>query len=80
MAAMDKLLHTQNGRYIMSALLGFGLATLFKTVCKGNNCIAFQAPNLEKIKDDIFIHNSQCYRFNTMTTTCEKDKPYVTFK
>jgi len=80
MAAVDKLLHTANGKDIMSALLGFGLATFFKTVCNGKNCIEFYAPSLEKIKEETFIHNSKCYNFNTMTTTCRSKKPYVTFE
>ena len=29
-----KFLHTQTGKIVMSILLGFGLASLFRTVCK----------------------------------------------
>ena len=29
-----KFVHTETGRRLMSMLLGFGLASLFRTVCK----------------------------------------------
>ena len=35
-----KFLHTQTGKIVMSILLGFGLASLFRTVCKNNNCLS----------------------------------------
>ena len=51
MINFSKFLHSQNCRYMMSIILGFGLASLFRVVCKENNCILFHAPPLEEIKD-----------------------------
>ena len=31
---LGKFVHTETGKYLMSILLGFGLASLFRTVCK----------------------------------------------
>ena len=50
---LGKFVHTETGKIIMSILLGFGLASLFRTVCKGNNCILFRAPPLADFNDKI---------------------------
>jgi len=61
----------------MSALLGFGLATLFRTVCKGKNCIIFKAPPMDEIEDKIYKHQDKCYKFNPVTTKCDANKKNV---
>ena len=50
---LGKFVHTQTGKYIMSILLGLGLASLFRTVCKGKDCLIFHAPPLDQFKDKI---------------------------
>ena len=75
---ISKLLHTQTGRYILSMILGFGLASLFKVVCKGKNCFVYMAPpTLDET--DIYKVNNKCYHFNNVSTTCDKNKKSVTF-
>ena len=48
----------------MSAILGFGLATLFRTVYTDRNCIVFQAPPLDEIEGKTFKHGEKCYKLN----------------
>ena len=60
-----KFVHTQTGKYIMSILLGFGLASLFRTVCKGAGCLQFYAAPLDEIKDKIYKHDNKCYKYTT---------------
>jgi hypothetical protein len=74
---LDKLLHTQSGRYLMSILLGFGLATLFRSTCKGKNCIVFRAPPLEDVEDKIFEFNSKCYKYKHKMESCTSKKQTV---
>ena len=76
---LNKFLHTQSGKYIMSLLLGFGLATLFRTVCKDKNCILFKAPPLDEIKDKIFKFENKCYKFTPTSTKCNADKKTISF-
>jgi hypothetical protein len=61
----------------MSIILGFGLATLFRTVCKGKNCVILQAPPMDEIKDKIFKHNNKCYKFIPVTTKCNANMKIV---
>jgi len=50
---LSKLVHSQTGKYVMSVLLGLGLATLFRTVCKDKNCIIYQLLHGTKLTDKL---------------------------
>ncbi len=76
---LGKFVHTQTGRYIMSILLGLGLASLFRTVCKNKNCIIFKAPPLEKIQDKIYKNGDKCIKFNPVATKCSSNAKIVSF-
>jgi hypothetical protein len=48
---LTKLMNSSKGKIIFSIILGFGIATLFRKVCKDRNCIVFKAPELNNIVD-----------------------------
>jgi hypothetical protein len=74
---LARLIHTKLGKVIMSIILGFGLATLFRSVCKGKNCLILEAPPMEEIKEKIFRHHDKCYKFTPIVTKCDKNKKTV---
>ena len=76
---LGKFVHTETGKYIMSILLGFGLASLFRTVCKGKNCQVFRAPHLDQIQDKIHRYNNKCYTYLPESTKCSADKKIINF-
>ena len=71
---MLKLLQNKSGHIIISIILGFGLACLFRKVCKDRECIIYTAPDFKKIKDKIFKFDEKCYKYTKETSTCN-DKP-----
>lgn len=71
---MLKLLQSKSGHIIISIILGFGLACLFRKVCKDRECIIYSAPDFKKIKDKIFKFDEKCYKYTKETSTCN-DKP-----
>jgi hypothetical protein len=73
---LSKFLHTESGKIIMSIILGLGLSTLFRTMCKGKNCVIMKAPPLDEIKDKIYKHQGKCYKFTSVTEKCDKNKEY----
>jgi len=77
---LGKFVHTETGKYIMSILLGLGLASLFRTVCKEKNCLIFHAPPLEKIKDKIYKNNDKCVKYNAVATKCSINSKIVDFE
>ena len=77
---LGKFVHTATGKIIMSVLLGFGLASLFRTVCKGNNCQIFHAPPLEDLKDKIYKINNKCVKYKPVATKCRSNAKIVRFE
>jgi len=63
----------------MSILLGFGLASLFRTVCKGKNCLIFHAPPLDKFKDKIYKNDNKCFKYVPVATKCSLNAKTVDF-
>ena len=47
---IKRLLYGDVSKIFISVLLGLGLATLFRKVCKDRDCIIFRAPHLNKIQ------------------------------
>jgi hypothetical protein len=74
---LGKFFHTESGKYLMSIILGFGLATLFRSACKGKNCLIMKAPPLDDIKDKVYKHEDKCYKFKPVTTKCDANKKNV---
>ena len=67
---LKQIINSQRGKYLISILVGLGLATLFRRACKSRNCLVFKAPTLDKIKDKVFGHNKKCYKFIERSTSC----------
>jgi len=80
MLNLTKFIKTKTGRTVMSILLGFGLATLFRKVCKGKNCNIFRACPTEEMNEKIFKYEDKCYKFSPNNTTCDKKKQIYEFE
>ena len=76
---LGRFVHTEKGKIIMSILLGFGLASLFRTVCKDKDCLLFHAPPLEEIKDKIYKYDNKCYKYTTKSVSCDKNKKIICY-
>ena len=74
---LSKFLKTETGKVIMSILLGFGLATIFRKMCKGDNCVIFYAPPLDEIENKIFKQDGKCYQYSLVSTKCDSSKRSV---
>ena len=79
MVNFKRLLYTPASKYIISIVLGFGLATLFRKVCKDRNCILFKAPEIEKIENSVYKYNNKCYKFKPKAETCDYKKKIIQF-
>jgi len=74
-----RLLNTPLGKIIISILLGLGLATLFRKVCKDKNCIVFSGPVITDFSGKIYKHGEKCYKYTTVSDTCQPVKKIVDF-
>ena len=77
---LGRFVHTESGKLIMSILLGFGLASLFRTVCKNKDCMIFHAPPIEELKDKIYKNNGKCVKYTQVATKCVSGAKTVTFE
>lgn len=76
---LGKFVHTETGKILMSLLLGFGLASLFRNVCKDKDCLTFHAPPLEQIKDKIYKTSGKCVKYNSVPTKCNSHIKTIDF-
>jgi hypothetical protein len=74
---ISKFVKTNTGKYVMSILLGLGLATIFREVCKDNECIVFYAPNLNEVENKIYKQDGKCYKYSLVSTKCDNAKKNV---
>jgi len=76
----QRLLHSNIGIMFISILLGLGLATLFRKVCKDKACIEFNGPILAEVDGKTYKHGERCYQYKLETDTCKENKQTITFK
>ena len=74
-----KIIHSQYGQYIISIMLGLGLASLFRKACKERNCLKFVGPPIHKIRNQIFEYDDQCYTFEEKAKTCSSQRKIIPF-
>lgn len=71
---IKQIINSKEGKYIISIILGLGLATMFRQVCNNKTCIEFRAISDKKIKNKIYKYDDKCYKFNLKSTNCDKNK------
>jgi hypothetical protein len=74
---LDKFVHNSTGKIIMSLLLGLGLATFFRSVCKGKRCQIIAAPPMEEIENQTYRFDQKCYKMEKHAVKCDKTKTIV---
>ena len=73
MGIVDDFLETKHGRIFISVLWGFGLATLFRKVCKGRNCLIIKGPKPQEMDNKVFKFDDKCYLYKAKGTMCAKE-------
>jgi hypothetical protein len=78
---LGKFVHTETGKILMSVLLGFGLASLFRKICKDRDCMIFHAPSLDDFKDKIYRNNSgKCVKYKPVASKCNQNLKIIDFE
>ena len=76
---LRRLIYSDVGRYVISILLGLGLATLFRKVCNDRSCLVFHAPHINKIKGQVFDFDGKSYTFEEKAERCDQNKKILGF-
>ena len=76
---LKRLVSSDFGVKMLSIILGLGLATLFRKVCKGRNCMVFKGPPMKEVEKTIYKNNDKCYQFNYENVKCDTKKSVIEF-
>jgi hypothetical protein len=72
-----RLLYTEWGQIFISILLGLGLATMFRQVCNGKNCLVFNGPVISEIDGKIYKFGEYCHKYDLNATSCNAVKKVI---
>ena len=62
MRIFRKLINSENGRILLSIILGLGLSAIFKKTCDSRSCLVFESPPLEELRENVYGYNNKCYK------------------
>lgn len=63
---------------VISALIGFGIAAMFRPLCKGPECVILRGPPVDELRNAVYQFGSKCVEFKTKAVECpKKGKPIV---
>jgi hypothetical protein len=65
-----KLFETENGKIIISVILGLGFASMFRRVCNQNNCLVIKGPKLKQMNKYYRI-DKNCYKYKPYPVNCD---------
>ncbi len=63
-------LNSKQGSIIVSIILGLGLATLFRQVCKDDRCIIYKGPSAKDTDQYFYKMNDKCYKYTATVSPC----------
>lgn len=64
---------SERGSIVISIVLGFGLATFFRKVCKGKGCLLIRSPPLADLKKDLYKIDGRCFKYRPYAVSCKPD-------
>jgi len=76
---IKKYIKSESGIFIISILLGLGLASIFRKACNDRKCIVFNAISYKNIKEKIYKFGSDCYKFEQVSESCDNSKKKLTY-
>lgn len=58
---------------VISFMLGVGIASMMRPVCKGPECVVVRGPPVQDIRDAVYQFGSKCVEFQPKPVECPKD-------
>lgn len=69
MPPLVQFLNSDAGSIITSALMGVGLASIFRRTC-GEHCVIVHAPNTTALKKNLYMIDGVCYKYTPKAVVC----------
>jgi hypothetical protein len=58
---------------LLSFFIGFGIAAMFRPMCRGSDCIVLHGPPVRDVIDKVYQMGERCVEFTTEVTECPAD-------
>lgn len=55
---------------LISLVLGFGIAAMFRPLCKGADCLLIRGPPVHEIADAVYQFGKKCVEFQAKPVEC----------
>lgn len=75
-----RLLYGEYSKFVISVILGIGLATLFRSSCNSDKCIKFVAPPPSILKNKVFKYEDGCMGLKHKAVKCNDTFKKVRFQ
>jgi hypothetical protein len=69
---IKSLLDDKRSATVLSCIIGFGFALMFRRVCYGNQCIVIKGPPTDKTKNSVYQTNDMCVQYKPYAVQCTK--------
>ena len=69
---LTDIVETTTGSILISVIIGLGLASFFRKVCKDGRCVVIKGPDVNEIKDKVYKMDNECYTYTPVMTECKK--------
>jgi len=66
-------IENKNVAIFLSCVLGFGLAAIFRPICKGPDCVILRGPPIAQVRNAVYQIGAKCHEFVPKVTECPKD-------
>jgi hypothetical protein len=67
---MFKFFETPQFRFFFSMIVGVGIMSLFRPLCKGTDCQIVKAPPPHEVEKTTYKIGNKCYQFKTTPLEC----------
>jgi hypothetical protein len=72
---MDFLTYIENKNvaFLLSCVIGFGIAALLRPMCKGPDCVILRGPPVSQVRNAVYQIGSKCHEFEPKVVKCPVD-------
>jgi hypothetical protein len=68
----QKLFEIKGFSTMLSIVLGFGIAAMFRPLCKGSECVIVRGPPVGDIRGSVYQYGKKCVEFDARPIECPK--------
>ena len=68
---LSHVLNSEEGSILISIIIGLGLASFFRKVCKNGRCVVIKGPDVNEVRNSVYKIDQNCYKYTPTVTKCK---------